>query len=699
MNTSAVKPQKIRLYILIFSLFFLLSAAGLISYFAIVEFERVLVPELEKKAEELGKSVNSVLAQTLAYGIPLTKFNGVAAYFDTILHEHPETEYLVLTDPEGKILYHSSAFPDDDPKLRPYFSAQDRHQDGGLVQVGAYYDLSTPLVHAGRTVAVLHLGLRGELLLKQVKEIGYDILTVLLISFLLAFELLLLTFSYFINGPLDSLLARLDTLSGGRFVAQLKVKSEVEFGKIQNMLNQVISTVAERFYQVKEQYVQLHRRNAVSPDLAADFQKIERDFEIAQPEALRQVEYQRAIDVRGLWFLFIFSAMIPASFLPMYIGQLYVPIEGLSKSVVISSPLSIYYFFTFIGIAFAGVWSEKVGRRTAMVTGALLNFAGYVGAGFAVNIFDLTLYYSTAALGFGFVMIAAQGYVIDNSPASQRASTLALFWAGFFAGTLCGNGIGGILADRIGYRITFELAAAISLLSALLMWKLLLCKRDTHTTHRPEIKFTYLKTLLANPRFLVVVFGLSMPAKICMTGFIFYFVPLYLFSLDITQSNIGRVLMIYSLMFIFVGPYISRFFERRAKPLPFTLSSTLLAGGALLAGAWIGDLQGILLGVALYALFRSSCTSTTTALALQVCETETRQLGSATVVAVAVLFERIGNITGPLLSGAMIASFGYGEAMVGYGLLTMAGALLVFIVFGLYAVFHKNRGLEATEAA
>jgi MFS family permease len=689
------KPQKVKFYVLIFSLFFLVSAAGLISYFAIVEFERVLVPELEKKAEELGRSVNALFKQSLEYEIPIEKIQGVPQYFDSVLKEHKETAYLALVDAAGRLLYTSSHFPAAEG-LEGYLARQPEPEPG-LQPVGPFYDLALPLIHAGKRVAVLHLGLRGELLIGQIKEIGYDILTVLLISFLLAFELLLLTFSYLINGPLDSLLARFDSLSGGHFAAQVRVKSEVEFGKVQSLLNQVIESVAERFYHMKTRCDRLQDTHPAVADLAAEIQEIEREFRIGRPGEIPQVQTQRSIDVRGLWFLFIVSAMIPGSFLPMYVAELYVPIPGVAKSLVLSSPLSIYYFFTFVGIAFAGVWSERVGRRTAMVAGALLNFLGYAGAGFAINIFDLTLYYSVAALGFGFVMIATQGHIVDNTPTDRRASALALFWAGFFAGTLCGNGIGGILAERVGYRITFELAAGISLLSALLIWRMVLCNRQHQTVHKPSLRWRDLRALLGNSRFLAVVFGLSIPAKVLMTGFVFYFVPLYLFSFEITQSNIGRVLMVYSLMFIFVGPYVARFFEGRVNHLLFVLIGTTLAGVGVVLGAWVAGVAGVLVAVTLYSLFRSSCTSTTTALALRVCESEARQLGSATVIAVAVLFERIGNIAGPLFSGLLIGTYGYQEAMYGYGLLTILGALLVLVTFAAHAMLRKGRPIPAAE--
>ncbi len=100
-----------RLYIIAFSVFLILAASGLVSFLAMGEFERVLVPELDKKSYSLGTSVQGLIIKSVGYGIPVDKLNGVREYFDTILNENPELKYVALTNKVGEVLFTSSGFP------------------------------------------------------------------------------------------------------------------------------------------------------------------------------------------------------------------------------------------------------------------------------------------------------------------------------------------------------------------------------------------------------------------------------------------------------------------------------------------------------------------------------------------------------------------------------------------------------------
>src|SRR5437762_316636 len=111
--------------------------------------------------------------------------------------------------------------------------------------------------------------------------------------------------------------------------------------------------------------------------------------------------------------------------------------------------------------------SERVGRRTAMLMGAAIATAGFGASALAHNLYDLLLWRSLCALGYAMVFVAAQGYVLDRTDSSNRAQGFALFIGAIMVATVCGPSIGGILADNIGYRMSFGVSAIMSLVSVL----------------------------------------------------------------------------------------------------------------------------------------------------------------------------------------------------------------------------------------
>ena len=63
------------------------------------------------------------------------------------------------------------------------------------------------------------------------------------------------------------------------------------------------------------------------------------------------------------------------------------------------------------------------------------------------------------------VFVSAQGYILDQSTPRDRAKSFALFIGAIMVATVCGPSIGGILADNIGFRWSFGVAATLAALS------------------------------------------------------------------------------------------------------------------------------------------------------------------------------------------------------------------------------------------
>lgn len=626
--------------ILCLTLALLLAAAVSVSFLAVTRFEQVLVPEMEKKGLRIGQSMDNLLVKILGYGVPFEKLRGTTEYFHEILSEHSECRYVALTMPDGAILYSSANLPGK--LLSPFFqqTGMGTGQAGRII--GPYHDLSFPLDVHGRNPGVLHLGLDNNFIQSRIREIGYDVLTVLLISFILTCELLLLIFSVMVTDPFRSISRRLDSLATGRLACTVKEAGSCEIMRINHMLNRIAMENA------RDRKILLHQE--IIP-----------------------------ADVRGLLFLFIFSAMFPLAFLPISVAGLSLPALPMSREVVLSLPFAAYYMCSAIAIAAAGPWSERTGHRLPMVTGALLGAAGYAGCSLASGLVLFTACYSLAGAGFGLVMVACQGYIVDTAPRERRSSAMARFWAGFFSGTLCGTGMGALLAQHIGPELTLAAAVLPALASALLMASIIRPEKDMLRKREKSAGIRHVWPSLFNRRFLAVVFGLSVPAKLCMTGFMFYLVPRFLAGTPVDQAAIGRILMIYSLMFVIAGPFVSQVLEQRFSPAMIAIPSAMMAGVSLLLVYWQPGVLSIVFSIFLYGLFRSSSSPAATTMLMEINSREIREFGPATLLGSAIFLERAGSIGGPLLAGILMTVMDMPSAMACFGLFTLTGGFMALL--------------------
>ena len=177
--------------------------------------------------------------------------------------------------------------------------------------------------------------------------------------------------------------------------------------------------------------------------------------------------YRSMLSVRLPLFLIIFAESLSLSFFPLYVNSLFTPLAGISREVVIGLPISIFMLFWALSLPVAGAWSDRKGRHIPFLVGACITTLGLILTAYAQSILDLLVWRSLTAVGYGIVYITCQGYITDTTTPQNRTQGMAMFLSGFFAGSLSGSAIGGILADRIGFRSTFLVSAVLALAAAL----------------------------------------------------------------------------------------------------------------------------------------------------------------------------------------------------------------------------------------
>ena len=504
---SFVGAIRVRLFSL--TIILLLLSLFAVSFDALRQFEGDLVPEMDKKAVAVGQSLGAEITRGLNYGIPLDKLRGVEEFLDVARNSHAEIKYVSLTDKSGKVLFAVGSAPDG---VEEYFNTSSGE---GFVsdhsgRVGKLLLSAVPIQSNAGLVGGLHVGIDQKFVQKKLQDIIYDVLIVLLVSLLITFEFLLFLMTANISRPMESVHMLMSRVEVGDFRQNLAHDSRDEVGRFITTLNSLINEVNGHYRQMQEKVSEFW--NMKGPDAAAERKKL--GAHISQllnrvhfakdgnPEVVRE---KSLVDVRTPMFIFIFAEELSRSFFPLYVSELYAPIPGLSQEMVIGLPISLFMLFVAIGTPFAGVWTDRFGSRRIFLVGAVLAIAGFIGTGLAPNLYQLLVWRCFTAVAYALITMACQGYIVAMTTAENRAQGMAVFIGAIMVAAICGTSIGGVLADRVGFRITFFLSAGLALVSAIFVHNTFAEKSSTPGDAKPSLQLAHFMALFSNARFAVLM--------------------------------------------------------------------------------------------------------------------------------------------------------------------------------------------------
>jgi MFS family permease len=399
-------------------------------------------------------------------------------------------------------------------------------------------------------------------------------------------------------------------------------------------------------------------------------QTLAQRFRFGPADASQRVDEGHLAKVRAPLFIFILAEELTRPFLPGYIKSLLVPIPWLSPEIVVGLPIMLFMLIVAIGQPFLGAYSERVGNRHAMLVGASIAAFGFAATAFAGNVLDLLVWRSLCALGYAMVFVAGQAHVLEHASTANRARSFALFVGAIMVATVCGPSIGGILADNIGERLTFGVSALLAL-GSMAAIQLLPGPGPTDPSRTPAKppRMREIGALLVNRRFMTVTGLAAIPAKILLTGMLFYLVPLYVVSIGSSQSVVGRILMTYAVAMVVLSPLAASLATSRER-MEWLVGAGLLLSGIggllLLAGA---DVGWVFAAVFLVGLGQSISIAAQSALVREHCDAEVAVMGEPAVYGVYRLLERLGNALGPIVAGVMVLMFSYRTSFIAIGTL------------------------------
>jgi MFS family permease len=677
MSQSYVRSVYLRLAgVLMFVVLLALAANAYLSHRA---FERALAPEMAKKVASGGASARALVLKATELGINFNELYGIEQSFDELKGSIPEISYLAVTDPQGAILYQRFSAPKGatehfrNPSVLAAMSSSDFWPPAN--RVGNQYVVSMPIVTPQQRLGMLHIGVSVDFVDRIVFDMLYDVLVVLVVALFFTLELLNFMIGTKLETALKSLGDTIERGAAGDFTTVRGQDINTAFGAVPKLLEAARARVNSA-YAALVRDVEAGRRvpaHERPPGLAAaqsGMQALAQRFRFGGADGSQRVDEGHLAKVRAPLFIFILAEELTRPFLPGYIKSLLVPIPWLSPEIVVGLPIMLFMLIVAIGQPFLGAYSERVGNRHAMLVGASIAAFGFAATAFAGNVLDLLVWRSLCALGYAMVFVAGQAHVLEHASTANRARSFALFVGAIMVATVCGPSIGGILADNIGERLTFGVSALLAL-GSMAAIQLLPGPGPTDPNRAPAKppRLREIGALLVNKRFMTVTGLAAIPAKILLTGMLFYLVPLYVVAIGSSQSVVGRILMTYAVAMVVLSPIAASLATSRER-MEWLVGAGLLLSGVggllLLAGA---DVGWVFAAVFLVGLGQSISIAAQSALVREHCDAEVAVMGEPAVYGVYRLLERLGNALGPIVAGVMVLMFSYRTSFIAIGTL------------------------------
>jgi MFS family permease len=282
---------------------------------------------------------------------------------------------------------------------------------------------------------------------------------------------------------------------------------------------------------------------------------------------------------RGIWLVSLVNLLMAAGFaicipfMSLYLHQ----DRGISMSLV-----GIIILFSGLGSAvfelLGGELSDRFGRRPLVLASVLARSLVYiimaflVGSGSPVWSIAVAFIISQAIGAAG--RPATQAMVTDLAPARRLTEAFGILRIGINVGWAVGPALGGYLAGFLSYSWLFGVAAAISVVTALLAFYL----KESITQRNSKVDFKNLVMVSRNTKFMLFI-SLNLLLFLAMGQMMS---TLSIFAVDrvgFSTAQYGLLLTINGLFVILLQYPIAQNIDRFSKTRVLVLGCLLYSGG------------------------------------------------------------------------------------------------------------------------
>jgi multidrug resistance protein len=376
-------------------------------------------------------------------------------------------------------------------------------------------------------------------------------------------------------------------------------------------------------------------------------------------------------------FVDMLGLMLVAPLMPFYATRMHAA-EWLVGPLISS--------FAVAQLASSPIWgkfSDRYGRRPALLIGLGASAFAYVIFGFANSLWMLFASRIVQGLGGGTTGVV-QAYVADTMPPAERAKALGWISAATSAGVVFGPMIGSV-ARRFGTEVPGIVAAILVLINVFCAWKWLPESREAHTADGPHGRAARsvnqaLREIVEHPgspaHRVIWIYVVGMLALNIVIGVL----ALYLKDVyRVTETTIGYFFPIFGIVGVLmrtypVGWFNDRFGEVRTMQIG---TVSLMLGLALmpLPAALLPAVPALVLFVVFLSLVPVGTAllfPASTSLVSQ--RTEKRELGL--VMGAQQTFRGIMSIVGPVGATIVFAKLGHGVPFIMAAAIVLVAAIL-----------------------
>ncbi len=659
-------------------------AAFLSLMVTVAEFNAGMRPFLEDKARAVAITVQRDIEYALQIGIPFDEIRGLYKHVNELVVAHPEIKsmrVISLADTQERAIGEASlsnALKPTDNALVSNIIEEIRSVTSTIFGQSTSTDVVTVTVsHEGATLARIEATIDGAYLNGKMTSVFFDTLVILIAVALVALEVVVVVSASQLTGPFRLVETALyKRVAGDLRQYQIGRGSRLKTAFIQR-LNAQNAHLRDRLTESIRNLKQGAKRKALEA-----FGK-QRHLYVTDAQTGASI-----MDARIPLFVFSFAEELQKSFLPLFVAEFHTKYDLFERDIMMGLPISTFMFVIAVFTPFAGRLVDKFGNKTLFISGLIPAIAGYLTCYFAGSANDILIGRSMTAVGYAVITISSQSYIAAVVPPENRARGMAIFVGVLMAGTMCGTAIGAILADWLGYKPVFLIATFFSLLAGLLGWSMLNTELPVSeaTKSAKAVSRSPVAILARNSQFVLIVLFCAIPAKVILTGVLYLFVPIYLASLDASQSEIGRIMMVYSLIIIPISPLASGLADRLGKNLLMVIGATVMSGIVLLGLYQSASVAAVLAVVAALGVVHACLKAPLIVAAMEAAE-QSPDITRTGALSLLRTSERIGSVIGPVVVAALLVVLDYGQVAAIIGVCVAA---LGFVMALLSLKFNKG---------
>lgn len=605
---------------------------------ALRAFDAAIQPELDKRSRLIGTSIRDSVENALEMGVPLASVAGADRFLEGVKNEFEEVRSIVLLTTRGEVVSRVDAGAQDDKSVV-----------ARVANVGAREgaSFSIPILSRNTLVGEVRIEIEPGYVRDRLQGVLLDVFVVGLVAVLLSFELVIAVVAGALGKPLDRIFTLLRMQGRGDFSHIVPISDG-------GNLRRIVRRISDRAVDLADR-----SRNAKN---------------------LKRLPQAYFVDVRLPLFVFSAATEIGGAFLPIYARDAGGP-AWMSGEYAATLPLIAYLAAIALVSPFGGTILRKISPRGLFLASVPPTALAMVGVGFGASAPVIALWFGAMALVYAAATIACQEYAIRTAPEGEDAQAIGSYLFVILGGAFSGTALGGVLADRVGMGETFYVGAGLVLVSGILGGFFISDKvapREGAVTERGSARPNPL-IIVARPRVLALIFGVAVPMNIGMSVFIWYLTPLILEAEGARISDIGRIMMIYYLIPVLVGPTVARWADGRVGYVPMLVAGTIVAGCALSSLMFGADFWAMVVAVAAFGLGFAMCDAVVFAHMIRITETTGLPGARDTGLAALRLIVRLAAIAGLVVGAQLAGEFDYVSIAISIGVLFFVGALVIIL--------------------